>query len=283
MSRLFSFRSGDRSEYLALFGLSRVAFVCPAARQEDFGVADLFCILTSKEGKNIYPENAFYVQVKSPRREVPLKRDAVNWIRSHMALPLLVCISDKKKNELRFYSCSNLWFALFLHQEPSEVVLDLHGPGSGDRFTVTEVDGGVKIRVLLGPPILRQSIAEIEEDPSTAFSVLKAWIVLDAENIVRRDLGRIAIRGFQGWETNRVPREYFQGFNPRADCAPAEAALVEMLTGLGHNYLRAADRTKFDAVRGLLTVLPDQILNEDARKMVRGEYDLDQGSRALNL
>jgi hypothetical protein len=40
--RLGSFRSGDRSEYLAAYALSRVAFVNQIPRQEDFGIVD-FC------------------------------------------------------------------------------------------------------------------------------------------------------------------------------------------------------------------------------------------------
>ena len=67
--RLGSFRSGGRSEYLAVFGLSRFAYVIPAPRQEDFGVYDFLCVLVREEVRNahtlLYPEDAFYVQVKS--------------------------------------------------------------------------------------------------------------------------------------------------------------------------------------------------------------------------
>ena len=51
--RLGSFREGDRSECLAMFGLSRFAFVYPVPRQEDFGVVDFLCVLNlgdSNEG-----------------------------------------------------------------------------------------------------------------------------------------------------------------------------------------------------------------------------------------
>ena len=53
--RLGAFRSGDRSEYLATFALSRVAFVNPFPRQEDFGIADFLCVLTRQEGRLVLP------------------------------------------------------------------------------------------------------------------------------------------------------------------------------------------------------------------------------------
>lgn len=41
--RLISFRAGDRSEYLAAYALSRIAFVNTFPRQEDFGVRFPMC------------------------------------------------------------------------------------------------------------------------------------------------------------------------------------------------------------------------------------------------
>ncbi|MEE8113195.1 MAG: hypothetical protein V3T23_02460 [Nitrososphaerales archaeon] len=63
--RLISFRSGDRSEYLAEYALSRIAFVNAFPRQEDFGVADFLCVLTKEDNRLVFPESAFYVQIKS--------------------------------------------------------------------------------------------------------------------------------------------------------------------------------------------------------------------------
>ena len=60
--RLGDFRSGDRSEYLALFALSRLAFVSPIPRQEDFGVPDFLCVLGKEDRGLVFAQNAFYVQ-----------------------------------------------------------------------------------------------------------------------------------------------------------------------------------------------------------------------------
>jgi hypothetical protein len=68
--RLGSFRSGDRSEYLAGYALSRIAFVNPFPRQEDFGVADFLCVLSKQEERLVFPESAFYVQVKSDANDL---------------------------------------------------------------------------------------------------------------------------------------------------------------------------------------------------------------------
>ena len=123
--RLGNYRSGDRSEYLSAFGLSRVGFVIPAPRQEDFGVLDLLCILARPKGKLVFPESAFFVQVKSSSQDIHLDSDAVRWISLHMDHPLFICVCDKKALTLSIYSTARIWFALFLRTSPKTIVLKL--------------------------------------------------------------------------------------------------------------------------------------------------------------
>jgi hypothetical protein len=117
--RLYDFRSGDRSEYMAVFGLSRIAFVTPVPRQEDFGLVDLRCVLAKKDGASIYPKSAFNVQVKSNKRDLRFYADQILWITTNMDCPLFLCISDKTATKLTLYSCSRLWLALFLRMNPT--------------------------------------------------------------------------------------------------------------------------------------------------------------------
>ncbi|NVM57633.1 MAG: hypothetical protein HWN51_05890 [Desulfobacterales bacterium] len=112
--RLGSFRAGDRSEYLAAYSLSRFAFVNMVPRQEDFGVVDFLCVLTKEEQRCVYPESAFYVQVKSTEDDVPFTEDAVRWISDHMDHPLFVCVVDKNANHLKIYSLTvRLFFSAY--------------------------------------------------------------------------------------------------------------------------------------------------------------------------
>jgi hypothetical protein len=135
--RLGNYRSGDRSEYLSVFGLSRVGFVIPAPRQEDFGVLDLLCILARPKGKLVFPESAFFVQVKSSSQDIHLDSDAVRWISLHMDHPLFICVCDKKALTLSIYSTARIWFALFLRTSPKTIVLKLDSDYPPNNYEMT--------------------------------------------------------------------------------------------------------------------------------------------------
>jgi hypothetical protein len=91
--------------YLAAYALSRFAFVNPIPRQEDFGVADFLCVLTAEEAQYVYPESAFYVQVKSTDDILHFQADAIRWVSDHMDHPLFICVVDKRNNHMKLYSC----------------------------------------------------------------------------------------------------------------------------------------------------------------------------------
>ena len=128
---------------------------------------------------------------------------------------------------------------------------------------------------------MQQKSSRIEADPDTAFKVLKAWIRLDADNIVRRRLWLIAECHYSTWRSNFVPREegLFHGFFYGPNYRRAEKALEEMLTALGHNYRNASDCEKYNAVRELLKLLPKP-LNPHAEKMVDGAWACPQSVAA---
>jgi hypothetical protein len=111
--RLGSFRSGDRSEYLAAFALSRCPFVTAVPRQEDFGIVDFVCVLAKDESRYVFSESAFYVQVKSNKSPIELTSRAAHWLTHYMDHPLFVCVVDKDTSELAIYSASPIWEAIF--------------------------------------------------------------------------------------------------------------------------------------------------------------------------
>ena len=128
--RLGSFRSGDRSEYLAGYALSRIAFVNSFPRQEDFGVADFLCVLSKQEERLVFPESAFYVQVKSDAVDLILDSDALRWISEYMDHPLLICVVDKKTGRIKMYSCWPIWRVMFPSLQAERVIVVRRRPAA---------------------------------------------------------------------------------------------------------------------------------------------------------
>lgn len=189
--RLGSFRSGDRSEYLAVYALSRFAFVDPIPRQEDFGVVDFLCILARSEPPYVYPESAFYVQVKSNTAPIELSGGSIAWLAHHMDHPLFMCVIDKDQSLVSLYSCAVIWNAVFRSRvEPRSIRVEF----DGEAQVVEATPGSLNYTVNLGAPILSQTVSEVEKDPEAGYMVLRDWIALDAANIARRRVGRVQSR-----------------------------------------------------------------------------------------
>ena len=254
--RLGSYRSGDRSEYLAVFGLSRVGFVIPAPRQEDFGVLDFLCILARPEGMLVFPESAFFVQVKSSSDDIHLDSDAVRWISLHMDHPLFICVCDKATRKMSIYSTARIWFALFLRTSPKEIVLKLDSDHLPDYCEMRESDGDVTFDVHVGPPVANQTFEDLEADPVLMTDILAAWIQMDQGNIARRRLGRVANACFKTWATNVVPDgELTWRVYHGKDYGLAERAVLPLLAGLHANYERRQDMEKKLALEAFIEKL----------------------------
>jgi hypothetical protein len=257
--RLGSFRSGDRSEYLAAYALSRVAYVNPLPRQEDFGVMDFLCVLARTESGYVYPESAFYIQVKSNTESFELSEEAFKWVADHMEHPLFVCVVDKDDSRISIYSCAYLWHAIFgFWNESRSIKIRYDGKvAPGERRPDQWINGTHQYDINLGPPILQRSVQEIESDPNAAYSVLRDWIVLDAANIARRRIGRVAASTPVHWVTNVPPlsdgslqvyNEYFMGEQYQL----VEKDLAPILTALAHNYRHAKKGPELTALCGYL-------------------------------
>jgi hypothetical protein len=252
--RLWSFRGGDRSEYLALYGLSRFSFVYPFPRQEDFGVVDLLCILTKVEEDKIYPETAFYVQVKSNGRPFTFRQAMIQWMARHMDHPLFVCVADKNKDMLSLYALTPVVEVLFLRPEASEIKISMTGDEPSDAQKAVEKAAGARIDVVTGPPVLQKTLAELEADRGEIYSIIEPWIRNGADNAARRRVGRIATTRFRRWQTN-VPVSFDQRLGLyyfSTNYAPAEKELALLLTALAHSYRHAKQAAKLDALAGLL-------------------------------
>jgi hypothetical protein len=280
--RLGSFRSGDQSEYLAAYALSRVAFVNSIPRQEDIGVFDYLCILSRNEGKHVYPESAFYVQVKSNTNPLELKEAAFNWIYEHMEHPLIFCVVNKKKSEIALYSCAFLWHALFgfWPDERRSITIKYNGtPGQeGERQFD---DGKWQYTINLGHPIIQWKIQEWNSHQDRSYAVLQRWITLDAANLAQKRVGRSVAISFKNWQTNESPGEiegecrYYRG---QGGSAVIETAMTPMLKALALNYRGDNLKERESALRTFLDNIG--ITDHDLKFIDEGGESNDEGDDA---
>ncbi len=251
------FRSGTRAEYMAIFGLSRIATVAAVPRQEDFGVVDLVCVLLDQRKDLLYPQGAFYVQVKANSNDIILKADDIAWITHNLNLPLFICVPDRKDGTLSFYSCSNLWQALFLRTLPSSITIKLGGDAR--QPDLHEDTNATTFDIATGPPILVQTLDELEADGALAYSILKTWIEADNANIARRIVGRLASQPTTSYT------QYVYGPN----YAQADRELAPILTALAHNYRHNGRREKLVALAAFLKTMVD-FLDDHGRDFAEG-------------
>jgi hypothetical protein len=115
--RLFTYRQGDRSEYLALYLLSSLVTQVP--RQEDVGF-DLVCSIADQETGFLTFKHQYLVSIKSAGRNASIKMSpAKKWDGGYPAhihwmfeldLPLLLAVVDRDRSLLYLYSTLPAWF-----------------------------------------------------------------------------------------------------------------------------------------------------------------------------
>lgn len=187
-------RSGHLAEAIALDYLRPFAFVAPSPNPDDIGF-DAVATLIREEGRRLYAEESFLVQVKS--RSFPpvvYTGPQLDWLRE-LELPF-------------FFLRANLLTSRF------ELFSIAHGsrdPNFRDRSVVTFTANkaplrldGESMEVGLGDPILEWGPKEAF-DPNfrqQAYCILKEWVSREREGIAKRNLG-MAHR--MTWNTNEVP------------------------------------------------------------------------------
>lgn len=170
--RLYSFREGDRSEYLANYLLSGLGLVTVVPRQEDIGY-DFYCQLADQEKGNLTFGYPFIIQVKSEGIEdITYGNDKISeWKREHiewlfkLELPILFGIVNKKKMQIDIYECSSFRFLFVENQNPSVIVFKPRSTKSDteigrptkealNNWTSTDKGDGHKYTVDLGNPLV---------------------------------------------------------------------------------------------------------------------------------
>lgn len=190
-----NFRGGDLSEGLGLEMLRPFAYIAPVPRTEDIGF-DAVATLQRRNGRQLYAEDSFVVQVKAASvRVLEFEGEKLDWLRS-LSLPFYLMSVDRQSFTMELRSIVRA-STHFNYRDRKAITLNL----DETPFDIT----GDRMSVWLGPPILRWTAPEAN-DPTyhqTVYEVLKAWIRFEMENISLRPLGmmfRIC------WETNQIPQ-----------------------------------------------------------------------------
>ena len=172
--RAYTWRQGDRSEYLAVYVLSALGLVTQVPRQEDIGF-DLICNISDEVGGLLTFRNHYAVTVKSiaeeprvtlkpPRskKDDPKYEDHFMWM-FNLELPLMLAMVDRDKQTVALYSTLPAWFLLYVYRHECGVIelipdvsgtADAIGVGRPQDGGIAEGTGGrKKWEVHLGHPI----------------------------------------------------------------------------------------------------------------------------------
>jgi hypothetical protein len=231
MQRVFSFRQGDRSEYLAQYILSSFAISVPVPRQEDVG-NDFHCSLLRRVGDNLQPYLPFNIQIKSDcdaLRRGGIKFGGITnsgvWRKHEIEnlcqtdTPFLIGIVNKEHQRLdlfttipRYFICVN-WSG---RGKPREVTLLPYSPdvksnlGNGEviEFKSEGEEPRFDWKLPIGQPIVSIGIddAENQEKCEEIKHVIEPYLRLDQDNAVFSRLGL----GYFHWPLVIQPGQFSQ-------------------------------------------------------------------------
>lgn len=202
--RLYSFREGDRSEYLANYLLSGLGLVTVVPRQEDIGF-DFYCQLADQESGNLTFGFPFIVQVKSDSTDEIVygsaiqskwKAEHIDWLK-RLELPFLIGVVDKRKMKIDIYNCSALRFVFIENPNPSVIELRIKKtseeskigkPSTSDlqNWIGSNNGDGKRHIVDIGHPIVTITNEDIYDIDLLALKkkILRSIIVMEQKNIL---------------------------------------------------------------------------------------------------
>jgi hypothetical protein len=230
-------RGGAQSEILAqaLFAMIGTAVAVP--RQDDYGV-DLLCtLLSEREGQRSWPVAYYAVQVKSDTGPwvFPSQR-SVEWVISYQAA-LLLCVVDKADSTISIYHTLARFGAATASELPETLVM--RPEGRGTQFIGAYGYDPQTREYLLGPPIVRLTVAELVDEDSIhrMRAVLEAWLELDYRNVIKYQIGLRRVELPMAYRTGEIP---VVGGSLELAWAPEHAR-------------EAGERTVVEALRWLVT------------------------------
>lgn len=207
--RARSFRFGDTDEKMAGSILSFIAFTTQVSREDDVG-HDFICVLAYREENLLRAGPSFAVQVKSiSQRENFIfdKPHACNWL-ENQEIPYFVCLVDRANLRLDLYSTWNIHNS-YLWKRAKAYILVPGGPDDNPDlpYPRDEPECREEQKIPLGKPALSITMQDVTDEEKVEHyrAVLRDWISLERENILRKDLALKWIRGPIQYETNKSP------------------------------------------------------------------------------
>lgn len=213
----YSWREGNRGEYLAQYFLSALGVSVPVPRQEDIG-ADFYNALARREGQKLTFHSPFMVQVGSADgkdftyggvRNGAWHKASLDWLFSQ-ELPLFVGTIDQKAARFRLYSTSAMWAVRYQFGDITEAELcpeQWHDPLNESRSAIPVTDlancgDGYKFRIPLFNPIVDLTVSDLHEKRDAAIDALSVAIEAEQNNITNRRLNVHVVTWFPGNATN---------------------------------------------------------------------------------
>jgi hypothetical protein len=214
MQRLFSYRQGDRAEYLAQYLLSAIAISIPVPRQEDTG-DDFHCSLLRRVGRNLFPYLPFHIQIKrhSPylvRKGIVFggmtkrgkwREEAIKKL-CDLHTPLLIGLVNPTAQWMDIFSTIPRIFVAKCWEQrprPREVIMLPYKPDGENHLgcgTVTELPARQGMprgrwELPIGKPIVRMTIKDSESHQrcEEIKQLLEPFILLDQQNAIFHRLG----------------------------------------------------------------------------------------------
>jgi len=196
-------RSGHKAEDLGVAFLRNFCAVAQIRQEDDIGI-DAVSTLLHREGKFLYAENSFFVQVKSESvEEITYASDEIDWF-VNQDLPFFICTVDKKNDVIKIFT-TNAAYCIIAYRGYKKLRLNLtDGPhGFMERI---DFDGDTAI-VDIGPPIIISGlrISEDETEQENLYKIMTSWVTEEHQQTQLRKLGFSMIAS---WDTGTPPTYY---------------------------------------------------------------------------
>lgn len=282
----YTFRQGNRTEYLATYLLSALGIAVKVPREEDVGI-DFHCNLASDFGDGLLRFFAPYnVQIKASSEEGisikyggikngKCKDHEVRWLLSQRT-PLFLGVVDKGAGVIRLYSMANRWFAKYEEQVPCELEFVTDTPAAGEEIKMEAVEksdlehesipAGVahsSWRIPIGPPAMTLSVDEAEDACCllNRRNHFKDFIYSDESNGVFSGIGLPCFSWPLWIQPNLCLMEQgvAVGWGKKIthDETRQMRVLAPLVASLQRTYVNAGKSEAAKQLGGLLSVIPD--------------------------
>jgi len=286
-TRMFNFREGDRSEYLATYALSALGLVTPVPRQEDIGF-DLICSIADQDTGRLSFNHQYLVSVKSHSTPVvelaPSKTEDgsfphVSWL-FRLDLPLLLAVVDKTSQTVKVYSTLPTWFLHFdgckcgalrlAPRKPQDDTADVGKPSQGDELV--DHPGYFTYTVDLGHPVLCLSINDLsnKDRRRKSRSRLRTVVSYGRASALFARLGVPFFYWFAGTSpTGGEPRPaYYAKPTSITSSGDVAAGVAPVLSSLALMYKTNQDASRLRSVKDIITGLPDGSIPPEVQELI---------------